>query len=147
MQFINLQMAGKTWNKLTSGLPSGDVGRIGLSISPVNPDYVYAVVEAANDGSGFYRTTNRGASWEKMSDYKNVSAQYYSEIFCDPIDLNKVYILDTYSAITTDGGKTFDRISTKGRHVDDHAFWVNPKNTNHYMIGGDGGIYVTYDAG
>ena len=138
---------GKTWNKLTSGLPSGDVGRIGLAISPVNPDYVYAVVEAANDGSGFYRTTNRGASWEKMSDYKNVSAQYYSEIFCDPIDLNKVYILDTFSAITIDGGKTFDRISTKGRHVDDHAFWVNPKNTNHYMIGGDGGIYVTYDAG
>ena len=74
-------------------------------------------------------------------------AQYYSEIFCDPIDLNKVYILDTFSAITIDGGKTFDRISTKGRHVDDHAFWVNPKNTNHYMIGGDGGIYVTYDAG
>ena len=138
---------GKTWNKLTSGLPSGDVGRIGLAISPVNPDYVYAVVEAANDGSGFYRTTNRGASWEKMSDYKNVSAQYYSEIFCDPIDLNKVFILDTYSAITTDGGKTFDRISTKGRHVDDHAFWVNPRNTDHYMIGGDGGIYVTYDAG
>ena len=85
--------AGKTWNKLSSGLPSGDVGRIGLAISPVNPDYVYAIVEAANDGSGFYKTTNRGASWEKMSDYKNVSAQYYSEIFCDPVDLNKVYIL------------------------------------------------------
>ncbi len=72
---------GKTWNKLSSGLPAGDVGRIGLAISPVNPDYVYAVIEAANDGSGFYRTANRGASWEKMSDYKNVSAQYYSEIF------------------------------------------------------------------
>ena len=138
---------GKTWNKLTSGLPGGDVGRIGLAISPVNPDYVYAVVEAANDGSGFYRTTNRGASWEKMSDYKNVSAQYYSEIFCDPVDVNKVYILDTFSAFTTDGGKTFNRISTKARHVDDHAFWINPNDTEHYMIGGDGGIYVTYDGG
>lgn len=138
---------GKTWNKLTSGLPNGDVGRIGLAISQVNPDYVYAVVEAANDGSGFYRTTNRGVSWEKMSDYKNVSAQYYSEIFCDPVDVNKVYILDTFSSITTDGGKTFNQISTKARHVDDHAFWINPKNTKHYMIGGDGGIYVTYDAG
>lgn len=138
---------GKTWNKLTSGLPGGDVGRIGLAISPVNPDFVYAVVEAANDGSGFYRTTNRGASWEKMSDYKNVSAQYYSEIFCDPVDVNKVYILDTFSSITTDGGKTFTPISTKARHVDDHAFWINPNNTKHFMIGGDGGIYVTYDAG
>ncbi|HRN27459.1 MAG TPA: glycosyl hydrolase [Ignavibacteriaceae bacterium] len=138
--------AGKTWNKLTSGLPSGDVGRIGLAISPVNPDYVYAIVEAANDGDGFYRSINRGASWEKMSDYKNVSAQYYSEIFCDPVDVNKVYALDTYSSITTDGGKTFERISTKGRHVDDHAFWINPNNTNHFMIGGDGGIYETFDA-
>ena len=60
--------------------------------------------------------------------------------------INKVYALDTRSSITTDGGKTFDRISTKGRHVDDHAFWVNPKNTDHFMIGGDGGIYVTFDA-
>lgn len=138
---------GKSWNKLTSGLPTGDVGRIGLAISPVNPDYVYAVIEAANDGSGFYKTTNRGASWEKMSDYKNVSAQYYSEIFCDPVDVNKVYILDTFSSITTDGGKTFTPISTKARHVDDHAFWINPGNPKHFMIGGDGGIYVTYDAG
>ena len=137
--------AGKTWNKLSSGLPKGDVGRIGLSISPVNPDYIYAVIEAANDGSGFFRTTNRGASWEKMSDYKNVSAQYYSETFCDPVDVNKVYILDTFSSITTDGGKTFDRISTKGRHVDDHAFWINPNNTDNFMIGGDGGIYETFD--
>ncbi len=139
--------AGKTWNKLTSGLPDGDVGRIGLAISPVNPDYVYAIVEAANEGDGFYRSINRGASWEKMSDYKNVSAQYYSEIFCDPVDINKVYALDTYSSITTNGGKSFDRISTKGRHVDDHAFWINPKNANHFLIGGDGGIYETFDGG
>ncbi len=137
--------AGKTWNKLKSGLPSGDVGRIGLAISPVNPDYVYAIIEADYDNSGFYRTTNRGASWEKMSDYKNVSAQYYSETFCDPVDVNKVYLLDTFSSITTDGGKTFTRISTKGRHVDDHAFWINPNNANHFLIGGDGGIYETFD--
>jgi len=139
--------AGKTWNKLTSGLPGGDIGRIGLAVSPVNPDYVYAVIEAANDGNGFYRSTNRGASWEKMSDYKGVSAQYYSEIFCDPADVNKVYILDTFSSLTTDGGKTFIPLSTKARHVDDHAFWVNPNNPKHFMIGGDGGLYVTYDAG
>jgi photosystem II stability/assembly factor-like uncharacterized protein len=139
--------AGKTWNKLKSGLPSGDVGRIGLAISPVNPDYVYAIIEAAGDKSGFFRTTNRGASWEKMSSYKNSSPQYYSEIVCDPVDVNKVYVLDTRSAITKDGGKTFDRISLKARHVDDHALWINPGNTDHYLIGGDGGIYETFDAG
>jgi photosystem II stability/assembly factor-like uncharacterized protein len=139
--------AGKTWDKLKSGLPSGDIGRIGLAISPVNPDYVYAIIEAANDGTGFYRTTNRGASWEKMSSYKNVSAQYYSEIFCDPVDLNKIYLLDTFSQITSDGGKTFTPISTKNRHVDDHVFWINPQNPDHFMIGGDGGLYETFDAG
>jgi photosystem II stability/assembly factor-like uncharacterized protein len=139
--------AGKSWNKLKSGLPSGDVGRIGLAISPVNPDYVYAIIEAADDNSGFFRTTNRGASWEKMSNYKNASPQYYSEIICDPLDLNKVYALDTYSAYTTDGGKTFERIKRPSRHVDDHALWINPANTDHYLIGGDGGIYETFDAG
>jgi photosystem II stability/assembly factor-like uncharacterized protein len=139
--------AGKTWDQLKSGLPSGDIGRIGLAISPVNPDYIYAIVEAANDGTGFYRTTNRGASWDKMSAYKNTSAQYYSEIFCDPIDMNKIYLLDTFSQITSDGGKTFTPISTKGRHVDDHVFWINPKNPDHFLIGGDGGLYETFDGG
>lgn len=139
--------AGKTWTKLKSGLPKGDVGRIGLAISPINPDYVYAIVEAADGGTGFYRSTNRGASWEKMSDYENVSAQYYSEIFCDPVQLDKLYILDTVSKITEDGGKTFRAIGNKDRHVDDHAFWINPNNTNHFIIGGDGGVYETFDAG
>lgn len=139
--------AGKTWTKLTNGLPLVDIGRIGLAISPVNPDYIYAIIEAAYDESGFYRSTNRGASWEKMSNYKNVSPQYYSEIYADPKQLDKIYVLDTYSQVTTDGGKTFTPITTKGRHVDDHALWINPNNTNHYLIGGDGGIYETFDGG
>jgi photosystem II stability/assembly factor-like uncharacterized protein len=139
--------AGMTWDKLKSGLTSGDVGRIGLAISPVNPDYIYAIIEAQGDAGGFFRSTNRGASWEKRGDYQVRSAQYYSEIFCDPVNVNKVYVLDTYSVITEDGGKTFSRISTKGRHVDDHAFWINPINTDHYLIGGDGGVYETFDAG
>ncbi len=106
---------GITWNKLTNGLPSGDVGRIGLAISPVNPDYIYAIIEAQNKTGGFFRSTNRGVTWEKMNEVISVSAQYYSEIFCDPLDVNKVYLLDTFSQITTDGGKTFTPISTKGQ--------------------------------
>ncbi|HMU43092.1 MAG TPA: glycosyl hydrolase [Ignavibacteriaceae bacterium] len=137
--------AGKTWNKLTNGLPSGDVGRIGLAISPINPDYVYAIIEAANDGGGFFRTTNRGATWEKMGSYVVSSAQYYSEIFCDPLNVDKVFILDTFSSYTTDGGKTYQPIGNNKRHVDDHAFWINPHNTNNFMIGCDGGVYITYD--
>ena len=138
--------AGKTWNKLESGLPKGDIGRIGLAISPVNPDYVFAIIEAKENG-GFYKSITRGASWEKTNDYKTSSAQYYNEIFCDPKDIDKIYSLDTRSTISIDGGKTFKPIGNKLRHVDDHALWINPDNTDHFLIGGDGGIYETFDAG
>jgi photosystem II stability/assembly factor-like uncharacterized protein len=136
---------GKNWTKLTSGLPSGDLGRIGLAISPVNPDYVFAIIEAHGDKGGFFRTTNRGAAWEKTNPYKTTSAQYYNEIFCDPKDVNKIYSIDTRSKVSTDGGFTFKNIGNEARHVDDHALWINPENTDHFLIGGDGGIYETFD--
>ncbi|MBL1215346.1 MAG: glycosyl hydrolase [Ignavibacteriae bacterium] len=136
---------GENWNKLKSGLPSVDLGRIGLAISPVNPDYLYAIVEAANDKGGFFRSTNRGATWEKRNSMIARSPQYYMEIYCDPVNVDKVYSLDTWTKITKDGGKTFTRLGNKHRHVDDHAIWINPKNNNHILIGGDGGIYETFD--
>ncbi len=136
---------GKTWNKLTKGLPGGDVGRIGLAISPANPDYLYAIVEASEKRGGFFRSVNRGATWKKMNSYIARSPQYYMEILCDPVNPDKVYSLDTWTKVTLDGGKTFSNVSTRNRHVDDHAMWINPANPDHYIIGGDGGIYETYD--
>lgn len=138
---------GATWNKLKNGLPSGDIGRIGLAISPVNPDYVFALIEASEDRSGFYRSTDRGASWEKRTKYNSSSAQYYQEIFCDPKDLDLIYSVETYTKYSKDGGKTWNRLGLKERHVDDHALWIDPNNTDHLLIGGDGGIYQTYDKG
>ncbi len=138
--------AGATWTKLTSGLPGDDMGGIGIAISPVNPDYIYAIIEAANESSGFYRSTNRGASWTKMSDH-TAQGQYYNEIYCDPVDVDKVYSMETVSHVTSDGGKTWNRLGLKARHVDDHAFWIDPKNTDHFLIGGDGGVYETWDGG
>lgn len=138
--------AGANWDKLTSGLPGEDMGGIGLAISPVNPDYLYAIIEAANDASGFYRSTNRGASWSKMSD-RTAQGQYYNEIYCDPVNPDVVYSMETVSAVTKDGGKTWKNLGLKSRHVDDHAFWIDPQNTEHFFIGGDGGIYETWDAG
>lgn len=137
--------AGVTWKKLASGLPSGDVGRIGLAISPVNPDVLFAIIELPNRKGGFYRSTNRGASWEKRSDYISGSPQYYNELFCDPKDVDRVYSMDVFLKVTSDGGKTFTNLGGKNRHVDDHAFWIDPDNTDHYIVGGDGGIYESFD--
>jgi len=138
--------AGATWEKIMNGLPSGHIGGMGLAISPVNPDILYLIAEAAGESGGFFRSINRGASWEKMSDHSS-SGQYYNEIFCDPKDADKVYSVETYSYVTTDGGKTWKSLSNKGRHVDDHAMWIDPDDPSHFLIGGDGGIYETFDDG
>ncbi|MBX7151821.1 glycosyl hydrolase [bacterium] len=138
--------AGKTWTKLTEGLPSGDIGRIGIAVSPAKPDVVYAIIEAA-EGGGFYRSMDRGATWEKRFDYKSTSAQYYQEIFCDPKDVDLIYSVDTYLKYSEDGGKTWTNLGNQYRHVDDHAVWIDPNNTDHLLIGGDGGLYETYDRG
>lgn len=139
--------AGKTWDKLGKGLPEGELGRIGLAISPVNPDYVFALIEASGDVGGFFKSTNRGASWEKASNYKTVSAQYYQEIICDPFDIDRIYLPDTWTKVSDDGGKTWQNLGNTSRHVDDHAFWIDPTDANHYMIGGDGGLYESFDQG
>lgn len=138
--------AGKTWRKIMSGLPGGELGRIGMDVSPVNPDVLYAIVEGPNGKGGFYKSTDRGESWEKQSG-RSTSGNYYQEIICDPVDVNTIYSMDTWGAKSTDGGKSWGRIGNKHRHVDDHAFWVNPTNTNHQLIGCDGGIYESFDNG
>ncbi len=138
---------GATWTELTSGLPTVDMGRIGLDISPANPDYIYAVVEAADGKSGFFRSTDRGESWEKRSDYSTSSPQYYNEIYCDPLDTERVYTADTYMHVTTDGGATFTRNPLPDTHVDAHAIWIDPDDTRHFLLGVDGGVYETWDQG
>ena len=137
---------GKNWRKLESGIPGVDKGGMGIAISPVDPNIVYAIIEAAMDKSGFYRSTDLGESWEKMSDHQD-AGQYYNEIYCDPVNANVVYSTETVSAFTEDGGKTWKSIGNNDRHVDDHAFWIDPSDGRHFMIGGDGGVYETFDKG
>ncbi|MFY9150415.1 MAG: hypothetical protein WAO52_00235 [Prolixibacteraceae bacterium] len=138
--------AGKNWRKIMEGLPKVDIGGMGIDVSPVNPNVVYLIVEAQLGKSGFFRSDNKGESWNKMSDY-SASGQYYNEIVCDPLDVNKVYSTETRSKFTADGGKTWDNIGNNKRHVDDHAIWIDPKDTEHLMIGSDGGLYESYDGG
>lgn len=135
--------AGATWNKLTNGLPAGEMGRIGLAISPVNTDVIYAIIEAS-EGKGFYRSSDRGASWTKQSEWAT-AGNYYQEIVCDPKDVDKVYSLDTWAQVTTDGGKTFKGLGEKNKHVDNHAIYIEPRNTNHLIMGCDGGLYESFD--
>lgn len=136
---------GATWEKIMKGLPKSDMGGTGIAISPVNPDVVYLIAEAA-EGGGFFRSTNRGATWEKMSDHF-AQGQYYNEIYCDPKDVNKVYSVETVTQVTEDAGKTWKAFGNNQRHVDDHALWIDPKDTEHILIGGDGGVYETFDGG
>lgn len=135
---------GKNWKKLSHGLPSSEMGRIGLAVSPANPDYIYAIIEATKGNEGFYRSTNRGASWEKRSSYKT-SGNYYQEIYADLNDPNKVFSMNTWLHHTEDGGKTFKRTGEKDKHVDNHAIWIDPKDANHWLVGCDGGMYETWD--
>jgi photosystem II stability/assembly factor-like uncharacterized protein len=139
--------AGKSWRKLTNGLPEVDLGRIGLAIPPANPDIIYAIVEAAEEKSGFFRSTDRGETWEQRSEYKTTSPQYYNEIVCDPVDADRVYALDTILHVTEDGGKTFRRMPRQNRHVDDHALWIDPADNDYLLVGCDGGIYESFDRG
>ncbi|NQY06618.1 MAG: glycosyl hydrolase [Flavobacteriaceae bacterium] len=136
---------GATWTKINKGLPGEELGRIGLAISPANPEIIYAIVEAANGKGGFYASTNRGASWEKRSSHVT-SGNYYQEIIADPIDENTVYSMDTWMSVTHNGGKSFKRVGEDTKHVDNHCMWIDPNNNKHWVIGCDGGIYETFDA-
>lgn len=137
---------GENWRKITSGLPKVDKGGMGIDISPIDHNTVYLMVEAAMDKGGFFRSTDQGESWQKMSKY-NTSGQYFGEIDCDPKDINTIYAPETYTKVSHDAGKTWQKMSTNKRHVDDHALWIDPNDTKHFMIGGDGGIYETFDSG
>ncbi len=137
---------GTTWTRSQRGLTSEELGRIGLAISPVNPDIVYAIVEAANDGSGFYRSSNNGISWQRMGDQSS-SGNYYQEIFTDPANVDRVYLMNTRLVVTDDGGRNWRRLSQSHKHVDNHAIWIDPNDTDHFLIGTDGGLYETHDLG
>lgn len=138
---------GKTWNEVSQGLPKDHMGRIGLAGAPSAPNMVYAIIEANAEEKGVYRSTDFGQSFSKRSDHSTTSPQYYNELVVDPKNANRIYSLDTFTSVSEDGGATFTPLATDHRHVDDHALWINPADTDHVLIGGDGGIYESWDRG
>ena len=145
---------GQTWNRLAGGLPRGDnVGRIGIDVSASNPAIVYALADEGRE-DGFYRSADGGKSWKKM--YDGLQARWdWCELRVSPDNENEVYSIGQNSFVTTDGGSTFTKITgtilhllphgADVIHLDTHAMWINPENTNHLVFGTDGGNFVTYD--
>lgn len=135
---------GETWQEAMSGLPKGKMGRVGLAVSPADANVVYAIIEAEGDAGGFFRSNNKAGTWSKQSGYKT-SGNYYQEIICDPYDVNKVFSMATWLHHTEDGGQSFVPTGEANKHVDNHCIWIDPIDTDHWIVGCDGGLYETYD--
>jgi len=138
---------GQTWRELTNGIPKEDKGKIGLSISPVDPDVVYATIELAQRTGGFWRSTDGGASWDKRSDefYSGTGPHYYQEIFASPHDVDTVYQVGPTLHKTVDGGETMKPVRNGSVHGDYHAVVYDPADPDYLMVGTDGGVYETFD--
>ncbi len=138
---------GNTWRAINRGLPSGDKGRIGMAISPINPDVLYAIVEASMGSGGTFRSENMGENWSRTSRYQSGAAMYYHELYADPHRFDRIYSLDTFVEMSDDGGNTWGRLPTQGVHVDHHAIAFDPDDPEHLILGNDGGLYETHDFG
>ncbi|HEX6631450.1 MAG TPA: hypothetical protein VF048_10175, partial [Gemmatimonadaceae bacterium] len=136
---------GTTWTRLTEGLPKADMGRIGLSVSRSQPRTVYAVIEARGNAGGVYRSDDYGASWRQTSRTTSIP-WYFGQIRVDPNDPERVYHLGVTLQLSEDGGRTFRTIS-RGIHADNHAMWIDPTDSQHLVVGNDGGLYLSYDGG
>lgn len=140
---------GKTWRKLTNGLPKGDFGRIALALAPSAPDNLLAIVESEN--TGLYISADGGESWKLQSSTSNVTARpfYFSTLVVDPYDPKRVYRPSFSLSISNDGGYSFSDASNAGGwvHSDHHALWINPQNTHQMYLGTDGGVYMSLDRG
>jgi len=145
---------GTTWEERThkDGLPEGDLGRIGLAIAPNKPNIIYALVEAKKNA--LYKSTDAGFTWTKTNDKSDIGNRpfYYSDIFVDPQNENRVYSVFTYVNVSEDGGKNFKQLMPaygvdNGVHPDHHAWWIHPTNGNFMIDGNDGGMNITRDGG
>ncbi len=137
---------GATWTRLRGGLPAGDLGRIGIAVSPVDPNVVYATVEAAAQGSGIFRSGDKGATWERTNP-AIAQGMYYGQIIADPKNVDRIYIPNVQFQVSDDGGRTQRALGPgeRHKHSDNHAIWVDPNNTNFMLVGCDGGVYETHD--
>jgi photosystem II stability/assembly factor-like uncharacterized protein len=136
--------AGATWKKLKSGLPTVDMGRIGLAVSPADSNVVYATIEAADGKGGIFRSSDKGATWERRNEVDQ-GAMYYSRVVADPKNADRIFVMNVQLRESLDSGKTLRKVNEVNHHGDNHAIWIDPDDTKHWLLGSDGGMYETWD--
>lgn len=138
---------GDNWVKLKKGLPKSNMGKIGLVMSPQQPDVIYAAIELDRRTGGVYKSENQGASWTKMSDAVagGTGPHYYQELYASPHNYDEIYLADNYMQVSFDGGKTFGRMNETEKHVDNHAVAFKNSDENYILVGCDGGLYESFD--
>lgn len=150
--------AGKTWRRLTKGLPVEDqVGRLGVDVSRSNPDVVYAIADCQGDAGGVFRSADAGETWMKVNRDEVKTGYDFCVIRVSPDNENEIYVPGQCTMRSTDGGKSYTQIKgtlvhlldhgSKILHLDAHAFWIDPKDPNHLILGNDGGLHFSYDRG
>ena len=138
---------GERWRKLKTGLPSSEMGKIGLIISPQKPDVLYAAIELERREGAVYRSENGGESWKKMSDTVSggTGPHYYQELIASPHVFDKIFLMNNYVLVSENGGKTFYQMNETKKHVDSHAMVFKANDPNYILVGTDGGLYETFD--
>jgi photosystem II stability/assembly factor-like uncharacterized protein len=138
---------GDTWTKLTKGIPGSNLGKIGLAISPFDPDTIYAAIELDRTKGGVFMSTNKGESWRKQSDAVSggTGPHYYQELYASPHHEGKLFLMNNYVQISDDHGKTFYTMNERNKHVDSHAMAFKASDPNYVLFGTDGGLYESFD--
>lgn len=138
---------GETWEALKTGLPKSNMGKIGLAISPQQPDILYAAIELDRTKGGVYRSANRGSSWEKRSSAVSgaTGPHYYQELYACPHEFDRLYLMDVRVQVSDDGGKNFRRLNERLKHSDNHAIAFRMDDPDYLLIGSDGGLYESFD--
>ncbi len=138
---------GETWEELTTGIPKSNLGKIGLAISPFNPDVIYAAIELDRTTGGVFMSTNRGKSWVKQSDAVSgaTGPHYYQELYASPHQEGRLYLVNNNMLVSDDHGKNFRRMKREGMHSDSHSVSFRPDDPDYLLVGTDGGLYESFD--
>lgn len=138
---------GGSWEQLKKGLPSSNMGKIGLAISPQKPDVLYAAIELDRRTGGVFRSEDRGSSWVKMSEAVSgaTGPHYYQELYASPHQFDLIYLADVRIQVSENGGKNFKRLREDNKHSDNHVMVFRPDEPDYLLAGTDGGIYESFD--